>query len=182
MHSIKQWGWVAWDPCSVACTRAAVPTASHGPPITETAALRRPPHGSLGSLRSVDVNTKTRFWSTRQNGKITNCPTKREMWQRCFDSIGHRSYGKKGYTKYGNISIIIGVFITKIEREGRNLIWNLSTGNVMLWWWVAIDRFYSLWSLSLSRYPTLDWRPALMHCKTSKNPSLVTIDKTFSFC
>lgn len=40
-RSIKPWGWEVWDPCSAAFTPVAVPTASPGPPITETAAPRR---------------------------------------------------------------------------------------------------------------------------------------------
>lgn len=41
--SIKPWGWEAWGRCSAASTPAAAPTASPGPPTTETAAPPRPP-------------------------------------------------------------------------------------------------------------------------------------------
>lgn len=41
MLFIKPWGWEEWVPCNVASMLAAVLTASPGPPITETADLRR---------------------------------------------------------------------------------------------------------------------------------------------
>lgn len=53
-HSTKPWGWGAWDRCSAVSTPAGVPTASPGPPITETAALHRP-IGFLSSLRPTTL-------------------------------------------------------------------------------------------------------------------------------
>jgi hypothetical protein len=55
-HSTKPWGWAGWVPCSAVFTLAAVRTASPGPPITETAALRRAPSdpGAVSGLRRRD--------------------------------------------------------------------------------------------------------------------------------
>ncbi|KAJ3666431.1 hypothetical protein Zmor_001873 [Zophobas morio] len=48
-HSTKPWGWEAWALCSAVYMLAAAPTASPGPPTTETAALRR----ATSDLRAV---------------------------------------------------------------------------------------------------------------------------------